>query len=102
MIDSAAEYDFSGRTVAYADAAELSATIAEQHATHACYAEHLLQFVHGRAPVETDEGLLRHLTRDSLRESASLRDLLRVLVTSDAFRFRSPVELDELPTVAME
>ncbi len=102
VIDSSAEYDFSGRRVAYADAAELSATIAEQHATHACYAEHLLQFVHGRAPVETDEGLLRHLTRDSLRESASLRDLLRVLVTSDAFRFRSPVELDELPTVAME
>jgi hypothetical protein len=58
--------------------------------------------VHGRAVVESDQGLLRTLTRASLNDRASLRDLVQLLVTSEAFRQRSPVELDELPLVEME
>jgi len=101
-IDSADEYSFGSRVRSYDDAVALSEIIAEERTTHACYAEHLLQFVHGRAPVETDAGLLQRLTTESLRESASLRELVRVLVTSEAFQQRSPVELDELPMLEME
>jgi hypothetical protein len=101
-IDSADAYSFQGQVREYDGAIELSAIIAEQRMTHACYAEHLLQFVHGRAVVESDQGLLRTLTRTSLNDRASLRDLVQLLVTSEAFRQRSPVELDELPLVEME
>jgi len=102
LIDSADAYSFGSRVRSYDDAVALSEIIAEEHMTHACYAEHLLQFVHGRAPAETDQGLLRRLTTESLRERASLRDLVRVLVTSVAFQQRSPIELDELPALEME
>ncbi|MBX7194295.1 MAG: DUF1592 domain-containing protein [Sandaracinaceae bacterium] len=101
-LDSADSYAFQGNTREFADAVELSAIVADERMTHACYAEHLLQFVHGRAPSTMDEGLLRHVTRASHHDSASLRDLVRILVTSEAFRQRSPVELDELPRVEME
>lgn len=101
-IDSADAYAFQGQVREYDDAVELSSIVAEQRMTHACYAEHLLQFVHGRAVVESDQGLLRTLTRASLNDRASLRDLVQLLVTSEAFRQRSPVELDELPLVEME
>lgn len=101
-IDSADAYSFQGQLREYADAVELSSIIAEQRMTHACYAEHLLQFVHGRAPVEDDVGLLRHVTNASLRERASLRELIRILVTSPAFAQRSAAELDELPGLETE
>ena len=101
-IDSADAYAFQGQMREYDDALELSSLVAEQRMTHACYAEHLLEFVHGRAMIESDQGLLRTITRASLLDRASLRDLVQLLVTSEAFRQRSPVELDELPLVEME
>lgn len=96
-IDSADAYAFQGQSRDFEDAVALSELVAEQRMTHACYADHLLQFVHGRASVESDEGLLRRVTSASLRERASLRELVRILVTSEAFRERSAIELDELP-----
>jgi hypothetical protein len=101
-IDASGSYDFGRETLSYEGGAELSALIAEQRSTHACYARHLLEFVHGRVPVEADEALISRVTTASLRGRASLRELVRILVTSDSFRFRSPVELDELPTASME
>ncbi|MBN8610436.1 MAG: DUF1592 domain-containing protein [Deltaproteobacteria bacterium] len=101
-IDAADAYSFQGQSRSYDGAVELSAIVAEQRMTHACYADHLLQFVHGRASVESDEGLLHHVTTASLRERASLRELVRILVTSSAFAQRSATELDELPGLEME
>lgn len=101
-IDAADAYAFRGQVRSYEDALELSAILAEQRMTHSCYAEHLLQFVHGRAPAQSDEVLLRRLTRASLNDSTSLRGLVRVLVTSETFRQRSTRELDELPSLEME
>ncbi|MFN7701717.1 MAG: DUF1592 domain-containing protein [Deltaproteobacteria bacterium] len=101
-IDAADAYAFQGQVRAFEDAVELSSIIAEQRMTHACFAEHLLQYVHGRAVVDTDEGLLRTLTRASLSERASLRELVHLLVTGESFRRRSPIELDELPPAEME
>lgn len=101
-IDAADAYSFSGQVREYDGAVELSSIVAEQRMTHACYADHLLQFVHGRASVEADQGLLHHVTTASLRERASLRELVRILVTSESFRQRSATELEELPGLEME
>ncbi|GAB4197447.1 MAG: hypothetical protein OHK0013_05640 [Sandaracinaceae bacterium] len=101
-IDASGSYDFGRETLSYEGGAELSSIIAEQRSTHACYARHLLEFVHGRPPVEADQALLDRVTVASHRQRASLRELVRILVTSDSFRLRSPVELDELPAPTME
>jgi hypothetical protein len=101
-IDAAASYEFGAQTLSYDGARELSSIIAEQRSAHACYVTHLLEFVHGRPPVEGDQALLDRATRASVRDAASLRELVLLLVTSDSFRSRSPVELDELPSLSME
>ena len=66
--------------------------------THRCYARNLLRFVHARPVGGSDGALLTSLTLSSLQEDASIQELVRTLVMSAAFRYRSPTELDALAT----
>lgn len=98
-IDAASAYRFGRFERSFNGGAELSEEVAEQGMTHRCYARHLLRFVHARPVGGNDGALLTSLTLSSLQEDASIRDLVRTLVLSAAFRYRSPTELDALATL---
>lgn len=98
-IDAAAEYAFRSGTHGYDGAVELADRLAEERAAHRCYASHLLEFVEGHNRASEDEALIRRLAGDSAVRDASLRAMVRSLVTSAAFRQRAATELDTLPAV---
>lgn len=95
-IDAASAYRFGRAERSFNGGVELSEEIAEQGMTHRCYARNLLRFVHTHPVGEEDGALLTTLTLRSLQGDASIRELVRTLVLSPAFRHRSLTELDAL------
>lgn len=90
-VDASAEYRIDGEMVAYEDAVELSAILAESVELHACYAEKWLEYVLGRSPSKEEEGVIDSLARTSL-SSGGLRDLITTVTMLDTFRARPPEE----------
>jgi hypothetical protein len=79
-------YDFDDGTFSYDGAVELSEILAERPQVHRCYAERLLSYLEGRPATPADDPRLDELEQRSLDEDAPILDLVRDLVTSDAFR----------------
>lgn len=94
-VDAAAEYAFGAETVAYENAVELSEVLADQPMAHRCYVRHWLEYTYGRPPASRDARLISRIGEASLSGELSVRELLVELVTSDAFRTRSTVELED-------
>ncbi len=86
-INASASYSFGAEPQAYDNAVELSELIASSASAHRCFASSWIEFTLARDIAPEDEGLAEIVGDDSLA-GASVRDMLRGLLSSDAFRYR--------------
>jgi hypothetical protein len=86
-VDASGVYGFDGVAVPFTDAVDFVALAASAEQTHACYASHWLEYLHGRVPVDLDATVVDALARRSLSD-ASVRDLVRQLVLDRSFTHR--------------
>ena len=89
-VDASGTYVLDGEARSFKDAVELGRHVAESNVAHACYARHLLEFLHGRAPAGGDEALVQAVARRSRDSRAAVKSLAIDLVTSDEFLTRVP------------
>ncbi|WP_437594428.1 DUF1592 domain-containing protein [Sorangium sp. So ce1000] len=90
-VDSADVYTLGGQPRSYADAVEFSQLLAESREAHACYAEHWIEFAHGRGVRAEDRALVEELGEAS-RGGASTKELILRIVSSTPFLARVPAE----------
>jgi hypothetical protein len=74
----------------FTNGVELSHLLAETKETHACYAQKLMTYLHGRLVVSEEKPLVDYYARLSRAGMVSLRNLEQTLVTSEAFLNRLP------------
>jgi hypothetical protein len=91
-IDARDTYNFDGALRSFDGALELGAAMAEEPMAHRCYAQHWVEFLHGRALGEADEAMIRRVGVASRKDKLPVTTLLRLLVESESFKTR-PVEV---------
>jgi hypothetical protein len=69
----------------FTNGVELSHLLAETKETHACYAQKLMTYLHGRLVATEEKPLVDYYARLSRAGMVSLRELEQTLVSSDAF-----------------
>jgi hypothetical protein len=74
----------------FTNGVELSHLLADTKETHACYAQKLMSYLHGRRIAAQELPLVDYYARVSRVGMISLRNLEQTLVTSDAFLNRLP------------
>jgi hypothetical protein len=89
-VDAAATYTLDGLTQTFQNGVELSHFLAESKQLHQCYAQNMMQYVHGRHPASEDQAIIDYYARLSRAGMLSVQDLLRDIVTSDTFLTRLP------------
>lgn len=91
-IDPATTPLINGQPTPVADALELADAFANSQATHECYTERWIEYAFNRKGMEQDIGVVKYLAEESVNGSG-IEDMLVKLVTTRAFRSRSPEEL---------
>jgi hypothetical protein len=87
-IDDASVLPLPSGTLEFESATDFLLQLAEARETHRCYAQHLLQYVHGRAVTDEDDALLHSLSHASRAEDQPIRELVLQLVLAESFRLR--------------
>lgn len=87
-IDAKDTYSFDGVLRTYDGAVEFQRALAEEAMAHRCYAQHWVQFLHGRGLAANDEVVVDRVARAS-REGQPVLDVLRLLVESESFKTRA-------------
>lgn len=89
-VDSSTSYAIDGKTVAIGGAVDLAKAIANSEQGHACYAQHMAEYLYGRVVTrDTDNQLVQQggwLSHDQ----ESLQNLVVNLLSTDAFLTRLP------------
>lgn len=75
------------------DALDLADELAASESVHACYAQHWVEYLHGRPVAEEDGPLVERLGKLSKEGRLSIVDLVVEVVTSEGFVNRHPEEL---------
>jgi hypothetical protein len=83
-------YEFDGQLQSFANGIELSALLANSKETHDCYLQNMTSYLQGRQLTDEQRPTVDYYARLSRAGTASLRDLERSIVTSDAFLNRLP------------
>lgn len=91
-VDARDTYSFDGTRRSYDGALELSTAMAEERMAHDCYAQHWVEFLHGRKLGPEDDAMIRRVGRQSNRDGLPVTDVLRLLVESESFKTR-PAEV---------
>ncbi len=86
-VDASASYPFEGGAQSYANAVELSAVLAESPQVHGCFSKFWVEFGLGRTVKDDDQALIDLIAAES-QAGASVKDMLRTLLTSEAIRYR--------------
>jgi hypothetical protein len=89
-VNTSDSYVLDGQRKNFANGVELSHLLAEAKQTHACYAQNMMSYLHGRLVATEDKPSIDYYARLSRAGMVSLRDLALALVTSDAFLSRLP------------
>ena len=89
-VDASSTALLDGVYTDFQNGVELSHRLAETKETHACYAQKLMTYVHGRSVATEEKPLVDYYARLSRAGMVSLRQLEQTLVTSDAFLNRLP------------
>ncbi|AGC43476.1 hypothetical protein MYSTI_02149 [Myxococcus stipitatus DSM 14675] len=92
-VDASASPTINGATVRVRDALDLADALAADEAVHACYAQHWVEYLHGRPLAHEDGPLVERLGKLSKEGSLSIVDLVVEVVTSEGFVNRHPEEL---------
>lgn len=88
-VNAADSYFFAdGRAIEFNNALELSEQLAESPEVHACYIQHLLEYLLGRDLAEQDMELVQAFAQESLDEGISIREIVLRVVESRDFRYR--------------
>ncbi len=88
-VDTSATYVFEdGRTISYGNAIELSRKLAATPEVHACYTQHVLEFMLGRDLLISDRVVVNTFAKQSLEEQLSVKELVLAVVSSNMFRVR--------------
>ena len=94
QVNAAAAPSLGSEATPVADGLELADVMAAREDIHACYVNHMVQFL--RARVENrqiDYGINGRIGRRSQAENLSLKDVVKSIVTSKTFTHRSGEEL---------
>ncbi|WP_226993986.1 DUF1592 domain-containing protein [Myxococcus hansupus] len=92
-VDSSASPNIFGQTVQVRDALDLADALAAQEVVHTCYAQHWVEYLHGRPFAHEDMPLVERLGKLSQAGNLSIVDLVVEVVTSEGFVNRHPEEL---------
>ncbi|MEW5738198.1 MAG: DUF1592 domain-containing protein [Myxococcota bacterium] len=88
-IDARDAYYFDGVRREFDGATSLGQVMAEEAMTHRCYAQHWVEFLHGRALAAADAAVVKRVADASRRDELPVREVLRALVESESFRTRA-------------
>jgi hypothetical protein len=85
-IDASGKYAFMSGEKSFTNAADLMKAMAAESQTHLCYAKKLASFGLQRDIVAADMPVLQSLSSASMAQNGSIKNVIRELVRSDAFR----------------
>lgn len=91
-VDSADRYFFEGKPRTFDGAAGLATAMAEEPMAHRCYAQHWVEFLHGRAVGDADRAMISRVGKQSWNDQIPVTQVLRLLVESESFKTRSVEE----------
>ncbi|MCY1060820.1 DUF1592 domain-containing protein [Nannocystis sp. SCPEA4] len=91
-VDATGDFNFVQGKQSFNGGAELAKIIASSDEAHRCYVSHLLEYGYARVPKLQDNAEIKRLAEGSRDGLYSIKELIVELTTSDAFRFRAPVE----------
>jgi hypothetical protein len=91
-IDARDTYYFEGKPRAYDGAVEFGTAMAEEPMAHHCYAEHWVEFLHGRGLGEADQAVIARVGKQSWEDKVPVTTLLKLLVESESFKARAKEE----------
>jgi len=89
-VDAADSYAFDGQRQTFTNGVELSQRLAAAKETHACYAQNMMSYLHGRELTADEQTIVDYYARLSRAGMVSLHDLELAIVTNDAFLNRLP------------
>jgi len=84
-VDAADVLTLDGERVSFSDGVELAQAFASSSQVHACYAEHLVEYLHGRDVVDSDHKTVEIVAETSLA-GGGLQELVVEAVTQETFR----------------
>jgi hypothetical protein len=87
---AADSYAFDGQLQSFSNGVELSQRLANAKEMHACYAQNMMSYLHGRELTAAEQTIVDYYARLSRAGMVSLHDLELAMVTSDAFLNRLP------------
>jgi len=91
-VDASGTFRFDEGDQSWADAIDFASIVADSDQAHRCYVQSWLEYLHGRANHEVDDGLVRFLGQRSRLEDRPIQQLIIDVVTSDGFRHRTDEE----------
>jgi hypothetical protein len=89
-VNAADSYTFDGQLQSFSNGIELSQRLANAKEAHACYAQNMMSYLHGRDLTTDEQATVDYYARLSRAGMVSLHDLELAIVTSDAFLNRLP------------
>lgn len=89
-VNAADVFVLDGVEVTFEDAVGWTDLLARSHQVHACYAQHWLEYLYGRAVTQADAGLIDQTATASLAGELSIKGLIGRLLATDAFLKRIP------------
>lgn len=92
-VDASSTPNINGETVPVRDALDLADALAANEGVHACYAQHWVEYLHGRPFAHEDGPLVERLGKLSKAGNLPIVDLVVEVVTSEGFVNRHPEEL---------
>ena len=91
-VDAADRYFFEGVRREYDGAAGFATAMKEEPMAHRCYAQHWVEFLHGRAVGDADKAMIARVGKLSWQDQIPVTQVLRLLVESESFKTRSTEE----------
>ena len=91
-VDAADSYTFEGRPRAFSGAGGFASAMAEASMAHRCYAQHWVEFLHGRGLGAEDQAMIARVGELSWKEKAPVTQVLLLLVESESFKTRAVEE----------
>jgi hypothetical protein len=91
-VDATGSFNFVQGKQSFDGGVQLAKLISGSDEAHRCYVSHLLEYGYGRVPRLQDNAEIKRLAEGSRDGMYSIKELIVELTTSDAFRFRAPVE----------
>lgn len=91
-VNAADSYTFEGKPRAFDGAAGFSKVMIEEPMAHRCYAQHWVEFLHGRGLGEADKAVINRVGKVSWTQKTPVTQVLRLLVESESFKTRAVEE----------